>query len=363
MKKALVLSLAAVLGLGFASFAQTLSGSWDTTIGVQPGPPVVLTIDSELIVTYAVSGWTFSSDTVLDETGWVSQHFDVAGALGAFTIGSVLTFNPTAPSFTSWKVMGGLSIAGVTFDGTFTLLPGDLSLKIVGAGTAGNVDVAITLLLGQTAGGCDFNFNGVTIEVDFPFCCADVISKINFTCAGFQYVTFEVKDIALPGITWATLDAKLTFDLLTGKQLVITPNFDFGGTACFDIYLTDPEGGMLFGDIAVIGLGIQCEIGGVSFTGLSWLDEGTAPADKPGILKGTTYWEAYQIATTDDGCCGPFNFDVTVFFNHGALLFDVAELDANMSIQISTQFTFTSGINIVLAPASFNLTFGFLVEW
>ncbi len=36
MKKALVLSLAVVLGLGVASFAQTLSGSWDTTIGIQP---------------------------------------------------------------------------------------------------------------------------------------------------------------------------------------------------------------------------------------------------------------------------------------------------------------------------------------
>ena len=36
MKKALVLSLAVVLGLGVASFAQTLSGSWDTTIGDHP---------------------------------------------------------------------------------------------------------------------------------------------------------------------------------------------------------------------------------------------------------------------------------------------------------------------------------------
>jgi hypothetical protein len=38
MKKALVLSLAFVLGLGVASFAQTLSGSWETTIGITPSP-------------------------------------------------------------------------------------------------------------------------------------------------------------------------------------------------------------------------------------------------------------------------------------------------------------------------------------
>ena len=67
MKKALVLSLALVFGLGVASFAQTLSGSWETNIGIIPSP-VALTIDSELIVTYAVSGWSFTSITTVNET-------------------------------------------------------------------------------------------------------------------------------------------------------------------------------------------------------------------------------------------------------------------------------------------------------
>jgi hypothetical protein len=365
MKKALVLSLAAVLGLGFASFAQTLSGSWDTTIGIQPGPPVVLSIDSELIVTYAVSGWSFTSDTVVDETGWTKQHFDVSGSLGAFSLGSVLTFNPTGGAFTSWVVDGGLSLAGVTFDAAFTLVPNNTKLVITAGGAAGTVDVGATITFGDTDGvdGCDLDFASVLINVGFPFCCADVASEIYFTCAGFQYVEFTVEGIALPGISWVTLDAVLTFEV-DEKTLELTPSFDFGLTACFDIYLSEP--GEIFGDVVVQGIGIECEIGGVSFTGISWLDDETADDDKPGILAGTPYWEAYQIATTDDGCCGPFTFDITVFFlEGGAMLFDVSAIEANFDIVISTQFTFGMGLMLDFdaAPVFSSWTLHFLVEW
>ena len=173
MKKALVLSLAAVLGLGFASFAQTLSGSWDTTIGITP-TPVALSIDSELVVTYAVSGWSFTSTTVIDETGWLDQTFDVSGALGAFSLGSTLDFSTNPVGFTSWEVTGGLSLAGVSFDATFTLVPGDTTLEIVASGSAGNVDVEVDITFGVPGTSCDFDFAGVDITIGFPFCCAEV---------------------------------------------------------------------------------------------------------------------------------------------------------------------------------------------
>jgi hypothetical protein len=365
MKKALVLSLAVVLGLGVASFAQTLSGSWDTTIGINPGSPpttpVSLTIDSELIVTYAVSGWTFTSDTVLDETGWKAQSFEVGGALGAFTIGSTLVFDPATVLFKSWAVTGGLSLAGVSFDGTFTLHPGHTLLEIVGAGSAGTVDVEVDVTLGDGEG-CNFDFGGIDIIVGFPFCCADIVSTISFDCLGFNYVDFVVEGIAIPTLPWVTLDALLTFTVAE-KTLVLTPNFDFGAVACFDLYVTQlAAGNLTISDITISGIGLSCEIGGVSFTGISFWGTGS----KPGLLHDTPYWEAYQIATTDDGCCGPFNFDVTVYFlQGGAQLFDVSKIVANMEIQIATQFTFSTGIAIDLAstPAFTNWTIGFLVEW
>jgi hypothetical protein len=308
-----------------------------------------------------VSGWSFTSDTVLDETGWVAQSFTVDGALGAFTIGSELVFDTNPVGFTSWEVTGGLSLAGVTFDATFTLEPGVTTLEIIGAGSAGNVDVSIELTLGSGVG-CNFDFAGIVIEVAFPFCCANVVSTVEFDCEGFVEATFGVDNIALPNLPWITLDALITFTM-DEKTLVLTPTVDFGAVACFDIYIDQAtEGNLIIGDITISGIGLSCEIGGVEFTGISYWGEGT----KPGLLKGTPYWEAYQIATTDDGCCGPFAFDITIYFLEGGLqLFDVAEFVANMSIQIATQFTFSMGIDIDLTavPAFTNWTLGFLVEW
>ena len=92
----------------------------------------------------------------------------------------------------------------------------------------------------------------------------------------------------------------------------------------------------------------------------------TQLAAKPGILKGTPYWEAYRIATTDDGCCGPFNFDITIYFLDGGLqLFDVSKIVSNFDIQISTQFTFGMGLVLDLeaVPTFAEWTLMFLVEW
>jgi len=396
MKKALVLSLVFVLGLGVASFAQTLSGSWNTTVTITPTPIVALGINSELIVTYAVSGWSFTSDSVIKETGWTKQKFDVAGSLGAFTIGSNLTFSTSPIGMTQWVTTGGLSLAGGTFEGKFVLVPTDTAFVLKGSGSAGLVDVSLALQLGsatynKTLGiwekaqtnsdACGFDFNNIDIKVDFPFCCADVSTEIYFTCDGFQWIDFSVGGIKIPNLPWVTLGATVEFTM-TSKTLMLSPTFDFGAITCFNLYIgsyttpvLDPDYGWVYepaqgplslGDIHIDGISLTCDIGGVQFTGISYWGALTG-TKKPGLLKGTTYWEAYQIKTTDDGCCGPFAFDITVYFKqNGTQLFDVSKLAANMSIQVATQFTFKTGISVDLdaSPMTFSQwTIGFLVKW
>ena len=362
MKRCLAAWLILALGVAVASSAQTLSGSWNTTVGITPSP-VVLSLDSELIVTYAVSGWSFTSDTLLDETGWADQRFDISGTLGAVALGSSIDFTPTNPSafFGRWTATAGVSLSGVTFGGTFTLTPGNIRLVGTASGALGNVTLSSSITLGDltSVGVCDLTFQGMTVTVAFPFCCADVTSTFVFDCAGFDKATLKVNDLAIPGLPWVTIDALLTFEVQT-KSLVLTPTFDFGLESCFSVYFG--LGTLILNDMTIDGIGLSCTLGGVTFTGQSYWGTGT----KPSLLSGTPYWEAYQIATTDDGCCGPFDFDVTIYFLQGGLqLFDVAEIDANMSIQIATQFTFSTGIEIDLTatPAFTNWTLGFLVEW
>jgi len=382
MKKALVLGLIFAVGLGFSAFAQTLSGHWDTdiTIDLTTGStwPGAVTITSEVVVDYTVGDWTFSSETDIEDGTWNNQDFDFAGVLGAFTISGALEFNPDTPAFVSLDANATVSIAGVTFGAAFDLKPTGTDLTLTGSGTAGDVSIAVTLILGDDTDGCDFDFESVEIDVGFPFCCADVSAELYLTCEGFEYVQFCVSDLTITNLPWLTLDACVKFEEQT-KSFTLSPAIDLGVIGCdFDLYYRlESSGGtnytpLLIDGIQFDGIQIACEIGGVAFTGITyWGPDDHVSAlvpGSPGILYGhEDYWEAYQIATTDDGCCGPFSFDVTVFFdeNPGATkLFDVAYLIANMEIQVATQFTFSLGIETDVQNNTVNdVTFGFLVEW
>jgi len=93
MKRALVLSLAVILGLGVGAFGQ-ITGYWSTTLGIDPQPLAFTSMASTLKVDYALSGWTFGSVSTFNIAGFSAQAFKVAGSLGAFTLVTNMKFNP-----------------------------------------------------------------------------------------------------------------------------------------------------------------------------------------------------------------------------------------------------------------------------
>jgi hypothetical protein len=389
MKRALVLSLILAIGLGVAAFGQTLSGSWETTIVLDLTPGVVwpttgVLITSEILVDYTVGDWTFSSETDVENGVWVTQDFDFAGVLGAFTISGTIEFDPTGPEFSYMDVEAEVSIAGVTFGAEFELWIGDADLTLTGSGVAGDISIDVLIGLGWDIG-CNFGFSYLEIDVGFPFCCADISAEIVFGCDGFWWAEFCFDGLTIENLPWLTLGACVTF-YEDEKYFEFTPEIDLGVIGCdFDLfYRLITDGGSNYDPLLIEGFqfdGIQiaCEIGGVAFTGITYwgpLDHGPwwAPGP-PGILYDLyryflsegwdwTVWEAYQIATTDDGCCGPFSFDVTVYFETIGTLFDVGWVEANLELQVATQFTFSMGINTDISLGTVNdLIFGFLVEW
>jgi len=423
MKRALVLSLIFAVGLGFAGFAQTLSGTWDTDVILDLTALTwadAITINTELLVDYTVGDWTFSSETDISNGAWANQDFDFAGVLGAFTIGGSLEFDPDdmAHLFDWLNVDVSVSIAGVTFGADFYLFGDNVYLDLTASGVAGDVTIDVEVEFGEwytldELDGCDFDFNGVTVGVEFPFCCATISSELYLSCAGFEYIEFCMTGLTIENLPWLTLDACIQFQTMS-KTFAFRPQIDLGLIGCdFDLFYrlaTDPEyaidtygdyaygswdlanGSFLLDGIIFDGLQIACEIGGVSFTGITYFGPGIygygySSYDMyfPGILYGyeglynnTTgednpgpFYEAYQIATTDDGCCGPFSFDVTVFFDMDSgehtgsgMLFDVAWVSANVEIQLASQFTFGMGLETDIAGDTVDeLTFTFEVTW
>jgi hypothetical protein len=397
MKRALVLSLICVVGLAFAGFAQTLTGSWITTVCLNPQTDSfagAITLASTLGVTYAIGDWAFTSTTVLTGAGWSDQDFTVTGLFGLITVSSALDFNPLPGAFGSWSTTLGLNMAGVTFGATFYIGPGTATspvggsrLTLTGSAGVGSAVVGdITIVLGNALSAvCDFDFQSVNIGLDFLFCdCAAIQSDIYFTCAGFQYVQFVAKGIAIPNLPWVSLDAKLKFQLQT-KELTITPVFDIGAIVCFDLYIyhnaatgaTFPYNSYTWTSFTVEGIGLSCDIGGVTFTALSnWHNFGAGATNlalRPGLLAGKDYkyWEVYSIGLDADACCGGvFEFDLAVFFAENVVapatmsnLFDVALIEADMKVNVTTQFAFTMGLDVDVAGGFTKWCLGFEVTW
>jgi hypothetical protein len=110
MKRALVLSLVVVLGLGVGAFAQ-LTGAWESTLSFNLGATsfdkYIVGLTSTFEIDYTLAGWTFGSVSGFDLTGFASQAFSVEGALGAFTFESSAAFAPMAVSLYNYPHFAG----------------------------------------------------------------------------------------------------------------------------------------------------------------------------------------------------------------------------------------------------------------
>ncbi len=369
MRNIMVLCMLILFTGGVIGAAATLTGSWDTDVILDPQQTDfndAIDVTSEVTVAYTVDSWTFASITELSDSGWVDQDFAVSGTLGALTVTSALGFDPATPAFDLWNTTVSAAIAGVSFGADFTLADHDVTLILNGAGVAGDIVLSVDFTFGGDDNDvCDLHWADMEITLGFPFCCTTLEATVSFDCGGFENIVFEADSIVIPNLPYMVLDVTLEFTLQT-KSLTLSPRFDFGAEACIDLYIeqgyTGGDGTVLtLESITIEGVGISCDIGSVTFTGLSYWGTGT----KPGLLADTPYWEVYSIESNDDGCCGPFGFGLAVYFlDTSSMLFDVSLLDADVSLQIAQQFTFSMGMEMDLEIGAFTeWVIGFLVTW
>jgi len=190
MKKALVLLL--VLGFGTVAFAADgFSGNWDTDVSFWPASPTysdfVKAFASEVDFDYSISSFVFGIESTFDIVGLKGVDFNVDGTLGAFTVSAAIDFAPrilatTATVYTNdnagtvgvdfdllvcgttltgvvWdsmtvtktytagfddlKLVGSVSIAGVSVEGLFYLVGADNVGSYTKTGLRGTVSAAI----------------------------------------------------------------------------------------------------------------------------------------------------------------------------------------------------------------------------
>jgi len=273
MKKVFVIAITMILGLGLAAFAGPLSGSWATTLVVDPAASSFTSLTSTLAVDYTVSGWTFGSSSGFTLTGFSSQSFTAGGSIGAFTLSSTMTFNPmfvtlktydygtltatnlpatqtgsvaaafcdrtytstTVPQFLTWKTEGSISIGGVELGALFYIDNGHANVTLV--------DYV-------------FDYSGIPAFTD----ATSVTTKYNGSGWRFK-VAGSIGDIAATSYTYFNLseaDVKATYCPEVGKRGVFTIVNADCAPAFYEEYIT-LEGFSLGCATIDVGLSIKCD--------------------------------------------------------------------------------------------------------
>jgi len=409
--------IAAVLLLVCAAapaVAGTLSGETSLWIGIDPLGAGLEALDLGFGVDYTLGAVTLSTDGLLILPGtWVWQGFSAVGRVGGYGLTTNVLFGPSTTDYLYAEAIVDLSIAGIDVAWHAAQLsdavlggPADgWALRI--AGSVGVLDLVSISEFGARIE--DDEFDGITIvhaatgeerhyATDpvvpgqgftgeklslrgLPFCCADIDTRLYFSCAGFEYVSFGVTGIEVGAVPWLKFDVDLTFQLQT-KSLALAPRLSLGEVLCVELYAEldgDAFSVLSLDGIRFYGVELACELGPVTVRDVVVLDlnryaitteaygsvvERRTDAIDDGHDVYPDYWEMFSIAYCGDGCCaGDLTFLLNVYFDEASTsLFDWAMTHVEAKAPLGEQFRFTLGMEALPIGVD-SLTFGFHVDW
>ncbi len=408
-KRTLVATIIIITLVGLTLLGDSpLSGSWTSEFTFKPNGDFfefIRSLDSTLIVDYTLDGHSATSTSQFLLLGFIWQEFEATGMLGAFSYQANTLFGPSTADYIYSQFIGSVSIAGVDMGLYFAQLSdavlggGADGFAIRLAGSVGSVDVVSITEMGAKIADADFDgitivhagsglersylvdpvvfgqgFTGQKVTVSgLSFgCVSDITTTLYITCAGFDFIKFEVDTIDV-GLSWLTLDFDLTFQT-TVKTVGLTPALVLGDALCIDVYaevLTDAPVGTnttntiydaynSITGIAIYGLGFSYSWDGITVKELTVLNTGRYVITTPeygsvieeivealddGHEYYTEYWELFSIEVVSDGCCGGtnrllantyFNKNETALFGWGMTYIE-AETAINATISLSTQ--------------------------
>jgi hypothetical protein len=362
MKRALaVFSVLAVLG--FSGFAMgTFSGEWDTNIHVLPS----LQLDyTKLILNYTDFGWTFTSISKFDSSGYVYQKFGATGAFGPFTVKGNMWFDPVNVAYMASDLSTTMDFAGLSLGLTArhwvypywnpdnawypdtnpcSQQTGDAGLQYI---LTAKVDpISIKLRFMDCCTGTAFQDLKVNLK-GIGLCCGiSLNSELYFTKAGFKYVKFS--GINIPLCCGVSLDLAVKFGV-DYKAIYVTPKFAGLGEGCFTVYAvpditgTDSSGkatgAISWSGIDVKAWAIECKLGDCNYVKfVTALDPGWYNSNVEEVFEGNEF-EYMELGFCGAGCCGgKYTVDLSVYFQQSGSLFGITRIGANMSIPVMSNF-------------------------
>ena len=313
-----------------------------------------ITFATTLTLNYEVAGWTLTSVSKFDETGYTSQAFKVKGTVGPVNVSGYMAFDPSVPTYKSSWVKGEMDFAGVSLTGKVSHKPGEMGYDF----TAKVDPFSAKISFVDNCTGIQFKKATITLK-DLSLCCGLTYdAEVSFSKAnGFEYAKFTVKNLfdLCCGISF-DVSAKFT---TTAKELSITPKWE-GIKNCITVYgdvQWDEELNKVAG-LDIYGWKIKCE-----FAECTYLEVLTAlePSAKPfkKIFKGDEF-EYIKFGFCGPGCCGgTYKVNVTTYFDNGGGLFGLSRFVAGLEVPVMTNFTLKATYSSEEPSLSFGWTFKF----
>ncbi|MBC7099707.1 hypothetical protein H5T52_11480 [Candidatus Bipolaricaulota bacterium] len=352
MKRALV--VCAVLAvLGFSAFGiGTFSGKWETSLVLLPDPELSSTT---LTLNYTDLGFTVTSVSAFDNTGFKTQDFTITGALGPLSITGGMSFDAKGIAYKSASLKASLDFAGISgylevkhwaygyLDSWPCTQTQSYMLYTLYASVA---PISVTANFDDCCTG--IAFKELTVDLKGLSLCCGVTYDVTFKFlkTGFDSLVFTLKNFAAIccGISF---DASITFK--TDQKIVsITPKFEGFGDACFKVFADIPDDYEYLPALEIYGWAITCTLGDCNY--LEWVH---AINDTYLTEAGYTFVgdsnEYFKLGFCGPGCCGgQWKADLAVYFQSDVEdvgLFGIVALGFNIEIPIMSNLTVTANFS------------------
>ncbi|MDD4903171.1 MAG: hypothetical protein PHX77_01555 [Candidatus Bipolaricaulis sp.] len=424
-----VLGLALVLFSAGTALGASTSVSWSSWIQLELQPLALGAFDSALTVGYSIGSCTASATALIDDGGVWNLFADVGGALGGFAVRSIADFDATVPALRAWLSSVSTAIAGVRLygllmvddvyagqdtdpwygiGGTFGVIWEGSGLSIWGQAQFNMTDsLRYVYLYGldwlmdhfvfdacgswykpstyvdiQT-GGCALHWSGLTVYVEFPICCADLLAAVRLSCAGgLEYVLVEMLNVDL-GLAWINVEWVDLWYTVESKSANAVFGVSFADSLCITPYLALTGGGTFIDGIDLKALLFTCTWNGYTFTaghlfdedgwqeylngtyydyGWTWGGELTylAPCKVP-----TGYDEFFGVEVEGDVCCGgDYGLSAFAWFDTGesAGIFDWVETRVLLRAAVAPHVDLRLGVSATVSGSDW-VGFGVDLYW
>ncbi|TFH07255.1 MAG: hypothetical protein E4H08_09795 [Candidatus Atribacteria bacterium] len=364
MKATLLVSLMLTVAALIGSATPTLTGSFDGTIGMDTATGA-MTLNTTIT---AEAAWdkapTLGMTLTADELG--EQTLATAVSLDALALSGSTTFDVSTSSFAA----AAFSLSAPLLDAELTvstvLEPGAVGAQLTLTATGASVIRSLTVgfnvdLYGriQTTS-CTLPFTCAEARFSLPLdnCDTTMDARISFDAAGFSELNLSTPHVgALPFAI--SLSSFLTF-MADEKTITLSPSLNLENPDCFDFYagLEWDTATHTLSELLFYGMGMRCALGEIQLRMLVALDPSVLALVKSPYR--SLLGLVWPLASC---CCGADGEASLVFFFGTDNLFDLEEIDAELSLPITEHLTLSLSVEAPMTgQPAFTLGWQWVVE-